>query len=352
MNVMKYFLYRFIALIGQIIGSITVIVFATSLIPYDISIFFTIGDIDEEGNIGQEAKSQEEIEIFKEEIGLNKGPVERLYDFLYKLFVKGDLGESWYGNNEQVINLYFDAFFVTISYFGLGIIIFTIFAIILGIFAAKNKEGGLDKIVRASTSFFYSFPPFVLGTLLIYVFGNVIIPNLKNKLYYFIYYELGIDINKNPLNQLFNSFFDDIYESIIFSILPILCVILIFTGFQFRLVRIYVSEILNQNYIRTAFAKGLNERQILVKHALKNAVPELITSIAITFPIAFSGVVVLEKVFSIPGAGLLLIESGLIFNWPVLIGGAIIFTSLNGLIMMFADLIINLIDPRLYLENN
>ena len=93
MNLIKYILLRGIALVAQIVGAVAVIIFATSLIPYDISVFFTIGDVSsEEGVIGQETRTQEEIEQFKQELGLDKSPFERIYDFIIKMFTAD--GES------------------------------------------------------------------------------------------------------------------------------------------------------------------------------------------------------------------------------------------------------------------
>ncbi|MEK9715756.1 MAG: hypothetical protein VW394_03250, partial [Candidatus Heimdallarchaeota archaeon] len=99
MNLIKYIMLRGVALVAQIVGAVAVIIFATSLIPYDISVFFTIGDVSEDGVIGQETRTQEDIEQFKQELGLDKSPFERFYDFIVKMFTQGDLGYSWYGDN-------------------------------------------------------------------------------------------------------------------------------------------------------------------------------------------------------------------------------------------------------------
>ena len=155
MNLIKYIMLRGVALVAQIVGAVAVIIFATSLIPYDISVFFTIGDVSEDGVIGQETRTQEDIEQFKQELGLDKSPFERFYDFIVKMFTQGDLGYSWYGDNTSVTELYFNSFLVTLKYFGLGILIFTLLAIILGILAAKDLEGALDRNIRFGTSILF-----------------------------------------------------------------------------------------------------------------------------------------------------------------------------------------------------
>jgi len=351
MNIVKYAILRIVALLMQIIGAITVIIVATTIIPLDPTVYFTVGDVSEQnGDLNQSTRSPEEIAQFRREIGLDKTFFQRYFDFLRDLFTRGDLGHSWYDNRKPVTELYFNAFKTTLNVFGLGILIFTILAIILGILSARRLDGTLDRNVRLSTSLFYSFPPYVLGTLLIFALNNYFLTNLGSSLQENLESKFPINLSSRPYETYFTAFNDGLSHAAVYQLLPIIIVVLIYTGFQFRLVRIYMANVLNQNYIRTAHAKGLSERTILIKHGLRNALPELITSVATTFPVAFSGVVVLEKVFEINGSGLLLIDAGLHFNWPVLIGGAVIFTALNAVILAVTDLIINYVDPKLRLS--
>jgi len=351
MNLFKYALLRLFALILQIIGAIAVILSITSVISYDPSIFFAIGDTSgSSGGLGTTGRTPAEIAQFKKDIGLDKSLVQRFLDYISQLFLHGNLGNSWFGDKEPVLGLYLKAFLTTMRVFGLGILIFTILAIILGVLAARRLNGTLDKNIRLSTSFFYSFPPYVLGSLLIFVIQAFFLTNFQTVVNETLSNQFGLDPTNQPVKQILTSAITEFNHATVYVFLPVVIVILIYTGFQFRLVRIYISDVLNQNYIRTAHAKGLGERTILLKHGMRNALPEIITSIATTFPVAFSGVVVLEKVFNISGSGLLLINSGLTFNWPVLIGGAVIFTTLNAIILTVTDLLVNYIDPQLRLR--
>ncbi len=318
MNILKYIIYRFIALIAQIIGAIALIFTAMSLVPYDpVAIFiFNLNDNTKDTNAL--------INQLKNSMGLDQPLYARFWNYIVNLFSHFSLGNSW-TENKPVTDMYATALGTTFKIFGLGFILYTILAAFMGVMAASRVNSRLDRNMRLYTSLFYSVPPYVLGALLIYFSGQYITPMIAEK---------------------------ETSDFIISRILPILTVILIYTGFQFRLIRIYMLNVFNKNYIRTAVAKGLDDRTILIHHAFKNALPEIITSIAITFPVAFSGIAVLEKVFNIAGSGLLIINYSLLFDWPVVIGGAVIFTALNASILAITDMLIHYIDPRLRLEKN
>jgi peptide/nickel transport system permease protein len=315
MNILKYIGYRLLALILQVIGAIAIIFSAMGLVKYDpVAIFvFNLPD----SSVANEALINE----FKASLGLDLPLYERFALYLSRLLGEGSLGTSWWDGTE-VGEMYFEALSVTLSVFGLGFLLYTMFALVIGVTAASKVNSRFDKNFRFFTSMFYSVPPYVLGAVLIYFTNEVIVSRF--------------DLTEQT----------GVSEFIVRSILPILTVILIYTGFQFRLVRIYMLNVLNQNYIRTAISKGLTQRKILVKHAMLNAVPELITSIALTFPVAFSGIAVLEKVFEIKGSGLLLINYSLLFDWPVVIGGAVIFTIINASLLAITDMIIYQISPQ------
>ena len=315
MNILRYIGFRLLALFLQVVGAIAIIFAAMGLVKYDpVGIFvFNMQD--------SSIVSEELIDEFKASLGLDLPLYERFVLYLSRLFGEGSLGTSWW-DGEEVGTMYLEALSVTVSVFGLGFLLYTLFALIIGVTAASKVNSRFDKNFRLFTSMFYSVPPYVLGAVLIY-FTNEFVINRFN-------------ITDQP----------GLSELLIRGILPILTVILIYTGFQFRLVRIYMLNVLNQNYIRTAISKGLTQRKILVKHAMLNAVPELITSIALTFPVAFSGIAVLEKVFDIRGSGLLLINYSLLFDWPVVIGGAVIFTIINATLLAVTDMIIYQITPQ------
>ncbi|MHA2171701.1 MAG: ABC transporter permease [Candidatus Kariarchaeaceae archaeon] len=314
MNLGKYILYRLGSLVVQIFGVVAFSYSLLAIIPYDPTVFFAFSY--------RGPDRQQELARLRHEYGIDVPIYQQYYNFFHRLFTEFSLGTSWISGDE-VLTTYNSAFKYTFITFGIAFIIYTPLAIFLGFMAAYNHRGRFDNIIRVITTTTYSVPSFVLAVWLMMFFSPsryIIFPTPA------------------PTATI---------EIIKFSVLPIITVVLVFTSFQFRLVRNHVLTILRQNYIRTARAKGLSEKDVVFKHALRNALPFLFTSIAITFPIAFSGVAVLEVIFSIPGSGRLLVRSASFFDWPVIVGGTLLYTFINAIILGITDGLIYLVSPKL-----
>ncbi len=305
---------RFWSLILQIAGAVALMFAIISLMPYDPTIIFLF---EYRGTPEQRAI---ELAHLRHELGIDVPVYQQYFNFFKRLFTQGSLGTSWFYKT-SITNMYSEAMKYSFLTFGIAFIFYTPIAAILGIYAAKKHQSKFDHTARVLTTITYSIPSYLLGIWII-----------------FLTYQFNLAPWPYPPPKGI--------ELIKYSVLPILTTIIIYTGFQFRFVRTYMLRVLREDYIRTARAKGLNERQVIYKHALRNALPNLFTTIAVTFPIAFSGVAALEIVFDIPGGGNMMVDAALNFDWPVMIAGAFIYTIINAIIMAVTDILIFTVSPK------
>ncbi len=317
MRIGEFIVYRIWALIMQLLGAVALIFALVEYLPYDPTLLFlfTFRGNDEERTIA--------LKKLRHDLGLDVPVFQRYINFFVALFTEGSLGTSW-STGAEISDMFIRAMTYSFITFGVAFLIYTPLALVLGIIAASHKDSIFDYMMRVLTTLVYSVPPIILGLW-------VIIYSIESK---WELAPLSFDARVDPFSDL-KYFF-----------LPILITVLIYTGFQFRLIRIHILDVLRSNYIRTARAKGLPERKVIMKHALRNTLPHFFTTIAVTFPIAFSGVVGLEIVFGIPGAGVLMVNSALAFDWPVLIAGTAVFTTINAIVLAINDVIIYVISPK------
>ncbi len=313
MNFLQFIFFRAMSLVIQIFGVVAFLFALLAVIPYDPTVIFLFSY--------RGPNRDQRLAELRRDLGIDVPIYQQYYNFFHRLIMEKSLGVSW-TNDKEVLELYSQALRYTFLVFGTAFLIYTPLAITLGLLSAKYHRSAFDNSVRLITTAAYSFPPFVLGIWIIILSG---------------YHEYSYFPIPPPTG---------IIDILKYSIFPIITVILIYTSFQYRLVRSNILKILKENYIRTARAKGLSEQKVLFKHALRNALPFLITSIAVTFPIAFSGVAILEVVFDIPGSGYLLVRSASAFDWPVLIGGTVIYTFISAIILALADAAIYLLSPK------
>ena len=252
------------------------------------------------------------IEELRHEYGLDRSIVVQYLDWLGGIF-RGELGESFF-YRMSARDLIFDRFPVTIYIGILALIVSIIIGVVAGMLAAIRRGRLVDNIVTPLTYIGVTIPIFWLGILLIFIFG------LKLKLL--------------PIAG-FTSPFDDFVLSTKQIIMPVFCESIFGIASNARQMRSSMLEVIHQDYIRTAWAKGLKERVVILQHAAKNSFIPVITLIGVHVSLIFGGSVLVETVFAIPGIGRLLVNS--IFNHDYLVVQGIT------LIMAVIVLIVNLI---------
>jgi ABC-type dipeptide/oligopeptide/nickel transport system permease component len=265
--------------------------------------------------VGIEA-SAEQIEQARERLGLNKPLPEQFYIFVSNA-LQGDLGES-IRTGLTVTEEIATRLPVTIK-IAVGATVFaTVFGIICGIIAAVNHNKFGDSVVMIISLLSISTPSYFLGLLLMLVFALSLgwLPTI------------GI---ATPIHY----------------ILPIITLGAQSMGLVARMTRSGMLDVLRQDYIRTARAKGLPERIVIYIHAFKNALIPVVTVVGLRFGGLLAGTVLVESVFAVPGIGRFMVEAVLIRDYPVVQGTVLVVATSFVLINLLVDLLYGLIDPRI-----
>jgi peptide/nickel transport system permease protein len=199
-------------------------------------------------------------------------------------------------------------------------------AIPMGVLAAWRAGSWIDRVVMVFAVLGFSVPVFVLAYLLIYVFA--------------------IWLDLLPV-QGYVSIAQGFWPFLSHIILPSLALGMIYAALIARITRASMLDVLAQDYIRTAQAKGLANQQVLIGHALKNAAVPIVTIIGIGVALLISGVVVTETVFAIPGLGRLTVDAILRRDYPIIQGIILIFSAAYVVVNLLVDLSYTLLDPRI-----
>ena len=237
----------------------------------------------------------------------------------------GDLGVSIF-SNLPVTQLIQQRIEPTLALALFTLTLSILVAVPLGVLAAWKAGSWIDRSVMAFSVLGFSTPVFVLGYGLIYVFS------LKLGLF--------------PV-QGFTSISDGLWPFIHRLILPSLTLSAIFIALFARITRASVLDILEEDYIRTARAKGLTNRTVLMRHALRNAAVPIVTVIGIGFALLIGGVVVTESVYNIPGLGRLTVDAVLRRDYPVIQGIILVFSATYVLVNLIIDILYVVLDPRI-----
>jgi len=264
------------------------------------------------------------IEQLRHEYGLDKPLPVQYAKWLSGVF-RGDLGDSFF-YRLSVVELMRERFPVT-AYLGiLALIVTIIVGITSGMLAAVRRGKWVDNVVTPLTYIGVTIPVFWLGILMIYVFG--------------------LKLNVLPIAG-FTSPFVDFGLSTKQLIMPVICESIFGVASNARQMRSSMLEVIRQDYIRTAWAKGLRERIVIFKHAMKNSLIPVITLLGMGVSFIFGGSVLVETVFAIPGIGRLLVAS--IFNHDYLVvqGITLIIAIAVLLINLLVDISYGWLDPRI-----
>jgi len=247
--------------------------------------------------------------------------------------LRGDFGFS-FQNREPVLPQILDRLPNTMYLMGITLIVVAIVAIPVGIISAVKQYSAFDITVTTLSFMGQAMPEFWLGLILILVFyvsldnpvtGKSLLPGGGM-------YTIGAEFS--------------LVDRIRHLILPVSMGVVGWVAWWSRFLRSSMLEVINQDYIRTARAKGQIERKVLFKHALKNALIPLITIIAIDFPYVFTGAIVAERIFSWPGMGRLYYNSATSRDYPMLMGVLILGSVVIILSNLMADIIYAYLDPR------
>lgn len=268
----------------------------------------------------------EQIELTRQSLGLDRPLVIQYLDWI-KNFVTGNMGFS-FSDRQPVLDIIGQRLGPTLLLMIVSLLVAYATAIPLGIIAAIKKDTLLDRFIIGWTFLNVSFPPFFLGLALIYI--------------------LAVQLDIFPTGGLTELGSDsDIGDIIAHLILPVIVMASQFSANMIRYVRSSVISVMEQNYIRTALAKGLSRKQILYHHVLRNSLIPIVTVIGTDLPKIIGGAVVTEQIFQWPGIGSLTVAAINARDYPVLMA-IVILSSIAVLVANFViDLLYAVIDPRI-----
>ena len=265
-----------------------------------------------------------DVERIRASLGLDRPFLVRFGEWLWQI-LHGDLGTSIF-TNLPVSHMIAQRIEPTISLMLLAIVFAVAVALPLGVLAAWKHGTWIDQAVMVLAVFGFSTPVFVVGYLLAYVFA--------------------LQFNWLPV-QGFNSLSTGIVPFLRNMALPTLALGLVFIALLARITRATMLDVLNQDYVRTAKAKGVGQRAVLFVHALKNAAVPIITVIGNGVALLIGGAVLTESVFAIPGLGRLTLDAILRRDYPVIQGVVLLFSFSYVVVNLLVDLAYTLFDPRI-----
>jgi peptide/nickel transport system permease protein len=274
--------------------------------------------------IAGEQASPEDVEKIRKSLGLDRPFLVRFTEWSFQV-VRGDLGTSMF-TGLPVTELIAQRIEPTLSLMVVTLILAISVAVPIGVIAAWKSGTWIDRFIMAMSVLGFSIPVFVVGYLLAY------------------YFALELDWlpvqGYTPISRGFWPWLENL-------ILPGIALGFVYMALIARITRATMLEVLSQDYIRTARAKGVGETGVLYLHALKNAAVPIVTVIGIGVALLIGGAVVTESVFAIPGLGRLTIDAIVRRDYPLIQGIVLMFSFVYVLVNLAIDLIYTLLDPRI-----
>jgi peptide/nickel transport system permease protein len=320
MSIGKYLLKRLLHAIPLLIGTVTVIFVLTRMAPGD-PVDYLIGDA---------TVSQEFIDRLRADMGLDQPLYQQLAIYIGKV-ATGDLGHSFV-NRAPVLDLVLERFPATLLLMGSQYVLSIVIGVMLGVISAYRPSSGVDNAITVFSLASFAIPVFWLGQMLILVFA-----------YYLDWFPIQGMINLREGYTGFAHVLDVAHH----LVLPAFTLALYNLALILRLTRGSMLQVVGQEYIKVARAKGLSETTVMVKHALRNALLPVVTVIGLEFPNLIAGAVLTETVFGWPGLGRLTFDAIHSRDYPLLMGMFICICFLVIIGNLIADLLYSILDPRI-----
>lgn len=330
---LKYILKRIVVSIFILIGVSMIIYFLIRLMPVDY-VQSKIDAINTTGSTVTEEKAKAMYESFG--LGDNSftGIIKGYFSWLGDL-AQFDLGYSFI-NNRPVADVIVENMGVSFIIALIATIFEFLIAIPLGITAAVHQYKLRDYVVTVLVMIGISLPSFFFGQILKLIFAE--------KLGWFQpsgWIDAGVDVT-----NAWDAFLQHAWHAVI----PIATIVILSIGARMRMTRTNMLEVMNSDYIRTARAKGLKESKVINKHAFRNTLIPLVTSMAGLLPSLFSGAIITEQVFDLPGIGNVALTAMNQGDIPFIMGYNMFLALLSVLGVLLADLMYAVVDPRVKLE--
>lgn len=335
----KYILKRVLQFIPVFLG-VTLILFAMeNIVPGD-PIKLTAGEkkLDPVTEINLRAtyhliETDDEGNVLYDEGGNTiETPLWKRYVLYVNGLLHGDLGTSYQRKGQAVTDILAAKYPYTIKLAVVAILLETVVGIGAGMVSAIKRYSFWDVLVTLVTSVLVAMPAFWLGMLLQLFFG-VVLKDVTGGAFY-----LPISADFSPYSE---------FQSWVYYILPAITLAAVSTAYSARIMRSQLLEVMNQDYIRTARAKGLSRRDVIWHHALKNALIPVVTYIGNDFGAMMAGAILTETVFNWPGVGYETYRAISQRDWPIVLGSVTVIVVLVMIINLIVDVSYAFLDPRI-----
>ena len=269
--------------------------------------------------VGEKATTPAVQAALEAKYGMNKPLLEQYTTYLKDIVTEFDFGPSLKQRGRDVIDIILDGLKSSAKLGLIAAVLAVISGVVLGAVAALNRNKLVDKIIMVITTAFVSMPSFIIGTILLVVFSI----------------NLGLPANGTSFQGM---------------ILPVVTLALYPMAYTTRLTRSSMLDVLGQDYIRTARAKGVPAAKVIFGHALKNSLIPVITYCGPMLAYIVTGSLVVEKIFGLPGLGREFVNSITGRDYPLIMGTTIILATLIVIMNLISDIMYKVVDPRINLD--
>lgn len=317
---------RALGAIPLLLGVATLIFVILNLAPGDPTTFYFNPNI-----------PPEVLEQLRQNLGLDE-PIHVRYVKWLGAFLTGDFGYS-FAQSRPVADIILDALPNTLLLAGAALVLVFLFGVAAGTIQAVRQHSWMDRILSVGALFFYSMPSFWLALMLVLLFS------LKA-------HQWGLPFafpatGTTSIDYDFMSTPEQIWDRIVHLVLPVATLTLVLAAGVARYTRGQMLEVIRQDYIRTARAKGLPERSVILKHGLRNSLIPVITLLGLYLPYLFSGTVFVEMIFSWPGMGRVIVDAIFQRDYPLVMATSFIFAAMVIAGNLIADVLYAVADPRI-----
>jgi peptide/nickel transport system permease protein len=332
-RVTRYLANRLVQLLLVLTGISVIVFFTMHVLPGDVATML----------LGERATQAQLIDL-RHQLGLDQPVVVQYLDFVRQM-LHGDFGTSLRSSRPALSDVWV-AFPVTLQLSLASLAIATALGVPIGVVAATRPGGILDNVLMTATLFGVSMPIFWLGLMLLLVFGGWLgwlpIGGLM---------PTGVDVPRvtgmTVLDSLLSGRPDLFVESVTYLILPAVTLATVPLAMIARITRSEMLAMASLDHVRTARAKGMPERRVILRHILRNAMIPVITVIGLQLGLLLSGAVLTETIFALPGLGRLMVDSILSRDYPVVQAGALFVALVFVVVNLAVDLTYGLLDPRI-----
>ncbi|MGY8525367.1 ABC transporter permease [Paracidovorax citrulli] len=311
-----YLVRRLLALLPTLLFASIIVFSIVRLVPGDV-----VDLMLSQNDISADARTREELLAI---LGLDQ-PIWRQYlHWAGNIVLHGDLGVSLW-QQEPVLRMVMERIPVTLSLGVIALVVALSVALPIGVLSAIRQDSAADYLARSFSILMLAVPSFWLGTMVM-VFPSV-------------WWGWSPEVRFVP-------FRDDPVQHVRQMLVPAIVLGMSLSAITMRMTRTMMLEVLRQDYIRTAWAKGLSERMVILRHALRNALIPVVTLIGLQAPLLIGGAVIIEQIFALPGMGLLLLDAVHQRDYPIITGVFLVVGVAVMLINLLVDLSYGLFDPK------